>query len=50
MAESIFKILPLLGLNADFPADDKRLFKQVGDGVFATYAVDGDDFDLMKKR
>jgi hypothetical protein len=45
-----FKIIPILGLRNDIPADDKRLFTQAGEGVAYCNCVEGENFDLARKR
>ena len=45
-----FKIIPILGIRNDIPADDKRLFQQAGEGAAFCNCVEGENFDLVRKR
>ena len=43
-----FRILPILGLKTNVPENDLTLFKQVGEGIAATYCVDGVNFNMIR--
>ena len=43
-----FRILPILGLKTNVPENDLTLFKPVGEGVAATYCVDGINFSMTR--
>jgi hypothetical protein len=43
-----FRILPILGLKTNVPENDLSLFKPVGEGVAATYCVDGINFNMTR--
>jgi len=49
MAMDSFIIRPLLGLKNDVPQNDRALFSYRDNGAW-TYAVDGENFDLNRKR
>jgi hypothetical protein len=43
-----FRILPVLGLKTNVPENDLSLFKSLGDGIAATYCVDGINFSMTR--
>lgn len=43
-----FRILPILGLKTNVPENDLSLFKPVGEGIAATYCVDGSNFNMTR--
>jgi hypothetical protein len=48
--ERTFKIMPILGLKTDVPADDPSLFQSISEGVVATHDTGGINFDMSRKR
>lgn len=43
-----FRILPILGLKTNVPENDLSLLKPVGEGIAATYCVDGINFSVTR--
>jgi len=50
MPTGTFKIIPILGIRNDLPADDNRLLTPIGQGVAYCNCVEGENFDLVRKR
>lgn len=50
MSDFTYTIRPILGLKSNVPQNDPSLLVPVGDFDFATYAVDGVNFDVLKRR
>jgi hypothetical protein len=43
-----FRIMPILGLKTNVPENDISLFKPLGEGIAATYCVDGINFSMTR--
>ena len=43
-----FRILPILGLKTNVPENDLSLFKSLGEGISATYCVEGVNFSMTR--
>lgn len=50
MPNGTFKIIPILGIRNDLPADDNRLLTPIGEGVAYCNCIDGENFDLVRKH